>query len=430
VLFVIVLASSGALACRYNVREVGFIDIGIDPYYMLAYLPAETSTEDVDDLRGHMEGVLAETNIRFEPRLADTDPNDPSMQFVKKYEIDEYPSAVLVSPDGQSRQLKLTDSPDSTLSLAEALAATVPDVLHSPKRKELLERCADSYAVALLLEGPNPDENTAAREAIGTAIGRIKEQLDFLPKPIATAPVMVALKHESLAEEETLLWSLGLKPADVNVPHAAVLYGRGRWFGPMFTGEALNADNLTELLFIVGADCECGLDHRWLQGTMLPARWSERFQAKVAKNLGFDPENPMIKMEMVSIIRRGMGGYAYPGTPFGYQEMTVGGEPPEPAEPPEPVEAVEPVETPSEPEAPITEEVLVEPPVAEPNLAPTRAGHESAVPTAPTADRVTPEPAVDAEPGDESGMLLAFLGGGTVVVALAGMIVFFKTRSA
>jgi hypothetical protein len=34
----------------------------------------------------------------------------------------------------------------------------------------------------------------------------------------------------------------------------------------------------------------------------------------------------MVKMEMVSIIRRGMGGFDDPGVPFGYQEMKVGGE--------------------------------------------------------------------------------------------------------
>ncbi|HPY52183.1 MAG TPA: hypothetical protein PLO68_20125, partial [Sedimentisphaerales bacterium] len=38
------------------------------------------------------------------------------------------------------------------------------------------------------------------------------------------------------------------------------------------------------------------------------------------------PESPMVKMEMVSIVRRGMGGLGDPGAPFGYQEIEVGGE--------------------------------------------------------------------------------------------------------
>ena len=58
-----------------------------------------------------------------------------------------------------------------------------------------------------------------------------------------------------------------------------------------------------------------------MQGTMLPVRWGEEIQAKAAKSLGFDPENPMIKMEINRILR--MGASSYPGVPFGYQELVV-----------------------------------------------------------------------------------------------------------
>ena len=58
---------------------------------------------------------------------------------------------------------------------------------------------------------------------------------------------------------------------------------------------------------------------------MLPARWDQSLQQKVAASLGFDPESPMVKMEMVSIIRRGVSGLGDPGVPFGYQEIEVGG---------------------------------------------------------------------------------------------------------
>jgi hypothetical protein len=57
---------------------------------------------------------------------------------------------------------------------------------------------------------------------------------------------------------------------------------------------------------------------------MLPARWTDEMQAQVAENLGFDPENPMIKMEMSMIVRR--GSYSYPSIPagaFGYQEFAI-----------------------------------------------------------------------------------------------------------
>ena len=37
---------------------------------------------------------------------------------------------------------------------------------------------------------------------------------------------------------------------------------------------------------------------------MLPGVWDMKTQAKVAKNLGFDPENPIVKSEVSRIIRR------------------------------------------------------------------------------------------------------------------------------
>jgi hypothetical protein len=145
-----------------------------------------------------------------------------------------------------------------------------------------------------------------------------------MPKAISRPPVFVMIDSKSLISEKILLWSLALDGEEVSEPRAAVIYGRGRWIGPMFRGKEITEDNLANVLFIIGQDCECGLDHRWLQGTMLPARWTNEMQAQVAENLGFDPESPMIKMEMSMIVRR--GSYSYPGVPagaFGYQEFAV-----------------------------------------------------------------------------------------------------------
>lgn len=320
-----------AHACRYNVHEVGFIDTGIDPYWLFVYSSDETATDNTAGSAAVVEGALADTNIRFELVNTGTDANHPAMEFLSSHGIKGFPAAVLVSPDGPSRPLLL---PENAQSLGEAVVSALEDVLHSPACRQILEKATSSYGVVLLIEGPDQGANVTARETLMAAIGRIEEQLEFLPKAIARPPEMVVLDQTSLAREEMLLWSLGLKMEDINEPHAAVFYGRGRWIGPLFKADMLNPDHLTELLFVIGADCECGLDHRWLQGTMLPARWDEGLQQKVVESLGFDPESPMVKMEMVSIIRRGMGGFDYPGVPFDYQEIEVGGDVAEPqAEP-------------------------------------------------------------------------------------------------
>ena len=415
----LVVYVSPVYGCRYNVREVGFIDIEIDPYYLFGYVPAGTSTEAVAELRETVDAALIDTNIRFEVLPADTDANDPAMQFIPRQGIARFPAAVLVSPDGQSRRVDLAADADG---FGAQLASALESVLDSPTRQEILESCAQSYGVVVLMAGPDAEQNAAAREAISTAIDHIGEQLDFLPKPIAKAPELVVLGQESLVREEMLLWSMGLTPKDVNEAHAAVYYARGRWIGPLLEGDALNADNLTELLYVVGADCECGLDHRWLQGTMLPARWNEALQAKVTESLGFDPESPMIKMEMVSIIRRGMGGFAYPGVPFGYREIEVGGETPEAPD------VVEVEETPSEANIPSPAVLADTSDVGDPCTASVGQRHEDMVSATPPSPTVARQQARLSDEGGEVGMLMALLGGGAVAVGIAGVVVFLKAK--
>jgi len=105
-----------------------------------------------------------------------------------------------------------------------------------------------------------------------------------------------------------LLWSLGLDPTRITEPRAAVLFGKARWIGPLMKGAEISEPNLTGIFSLVGADCECDLDPTWIQGTRLPVRWEPKLHALVTKSLGFDPENPLIKIEVSRILgRRGSG---------------------------------------------------------------------------------------------------------------------------
>jgi hypothetical protein len=69
-------------------------------------------------------------------------------------------------------------------------------------------------------------------------------------------------------------------------------------------GDEISEGNLTGLLSLIGADCECGLDVAWTLGTRLPVTWDETRHAQVAKDLGFDPESPLVKIEVGRIARR------------------------------------------------------------------------------------------------------------------------------
>ena len=91
--------------------------------------------------------------------------------------------------------------------------------------------------------------------------------------------------------------------------------------GPVAQGKEITEDNLARLLGIIGIDCECGMDLSWTRGTRLPSRWSESTYRRVAESLGFDPENPMVRIEAGRILSR-YGGVAAPT--LGYREISLG----------------------------------------------------------------------------------------------------------
>jgi len=363
-----------ALACRYNVRETGFVDLGGEPYVLCGYVDGNTPADIKTGLRRISDEVLAESNVIVRVIDRDRQKDHPAMKHFDANDVSG-PSAVLISPDGQILRVSITQPglPAQTMageSFEKTFRAALNRILSSPKRRELLLKVSRAYGVVLLIEGPDAGQNEKAKQAALAAIEQVKSQMEFLPKPIAHPPELVVMDFNSLADERILLWSIGLEPKDVNEPHAIIIYGRTRWIGPLFKGEQITEDDLASVLFVVGADCECGFDYRWLQGTMLPAKWDQKTHERAVESLGFDPESPMIKMEIGSIIGRGMGGYSYPGMSpagapgaFGYQELII--EPEADVQEPQAPPADKPDEEPAEPN--IVETVLME--QHEPNAA-------------------------------------------------------------
>jgi hypothetical protein len=354
-----------AVACRYNVRETGFVDFGAEPYVLCGYVDGNTPADIKTGLRQISDEVLAESNVIVRVIDRDRQKDHPAMKHFDANDASN-PSAVLISPDGQVLRVSITQPglPAQTMAgepFEKTFRAALSRILSSPKRRELLLKVSGAYGLVLLIDGPDAARNEKAKQAALAAIEQVKSQMELMPKPIAHPPELVVMDSNSLADEQILLWSIGLEPKDVNEPHAIIIYGRARWIGPLFKGEQITEDDLASVLSVIGADCECGFDYRWLQGTMLPAKWDQKTHERAVESLGFDPESPMIKMEIGSIIGRGMGGYSYPGMStggasgaYGYQELiiepetdvqeprTPGGEPQAPA-------ADEPDEGPAEP---------------------------------------------------------------------------------
>jgi hypothetical protein len=306
------------LACRFNVRETGFVDLGFEPYYLFGYVGKDTPAEVTSTFKQVSYAALMESNIRLEIIDANQQKDHPAMKFLDLWRIQSFPDAVIVSPDGQSLSVPVT-KPGRPFK--ETLWSALDDILSSPKREEIVQQVSKTYGAVLLIEGADAEQNKKAKAAASGAVENVSMQMDMMPKPIDHPPVIIVMDSESLAREKILLWSLGLDAEKAGKSYAVVLYGRARWIGPLFEGEEITEKNLASVLFVIGDDCECGFDYRWLQGTMLPIKWDEKMQASVAESLGFDPENPMIKMEMSRIIGRGYS--SYPGVPFGYREFVV-----------------------------------------------------------------------------------------------------------
>ena len=60
--------------------------------------------------------------------------------------------------------------------------------------------------------------------------------------------------------------------------------------GKLLRKDLLKRIYVNNLLSIVGADCECGLERSWIMGAMLPLRWDKNKQNEVFKWHNFDAE--------------------------------------------------------------------------------------------------------------------------------------------
>ena len=284
-----------AFDCQYNVRETGFVDLESRPYLLYLFVNNQIEENVIINYKNILRDVLNESNINSEIVDHEKNPEHPAKQIYLKSGATSFPVFVLVSPDGQILNVPVID-----------LKEDLRQIVSSPQTNKIKSAAIKNYAVVLLIDGTDQTENDRAYKIAQSAVEQIGKKMDMLPKPIKFPPTMVRMEQKSFAEEKVLLWSLGLNAGNISVPHAAVVYGKARWIGPLLTGDHFTKNNLVDLLLVIGADCECGLDKEWLQGTMLPVKWDMPVQKQVANNLGFDAESPYIKMEMMAIMRNSM----------------------------------------------------------------------------------------------------------------------------
>lgn len=295
------VAAPDALACRYNVRDLGFMDIGDPPYVLWGYFDASTSENTLRRFSDIAGKSFKDAPVEIEVSVLASKPDALDDPLLQQHSHLSLPVALFQSPDGQSLPipLDLTDP-----AWEEALAQQLRSLVSSPARDAILAASARAFAVLLLFEGTDADATRDARRAIEGSIEDVTVSLPLMPKSIAHGPELVALNPASQRVERSLLWSFDLDPEPISEPRVTVIYGRARWMGPVAHGPEITRENLSRLLSIIGADCECGMDITWTRGTPLPVRWGRELYESVATSLGFDPENPMVKIEASRILNR------------------------------------------------------------------------------------------------------------------------------
>ncbi len=286
--------------CRFTVRDVGFVDLG-DPGYQYYALVSERATALESACREAAKTAFADTNVEFEvidPSLA---ADHPAGRYARELKIEKFPTTILVRPDGEAVELPID------ADFGAAGAAVFESVASSKLRRRLTELVLSHYCVVLLVAGEDAAKNREAERAVEAAFGSIEKVFDKMPKAVGALPISIVLPVAEQAGERLLLWSLEIGSGGAR-PVVTVLTGRGRRFGPLLEGDDIGEDAVLDILSKAGESCECGLDRSWMRGLRVPLRWDAATRQQAVEELGFDPENPLVKAEISSIMAKGSNG--------------------------------------------------------------------------------------------------------------------------
>lgn len=270
-------------ACRYTIREIGFSTLSKVTYVI--YRIDQNTTA----FPRQLELSFLKSNIK-PYGLHSNETDNPIVAFAKSQNL-TLPAYVLVDKSG--RMLPMSDA-DYKNNLKSS-------ILSSPVQNQLLKNLPLNYASVLLIEGTNEDENRKAKAIIQGACDHITNIMPNMPKQVDVGPDMITISQDQYQKERVLLWSLGVEN-NPEKPLAFVMYGKGRIMGELINYESIVGGDVFKLLSIIGADCECGLDRKWLFGYQVPLDWPNQTRQDLSDRLGFDVDNPMVLTEMSRIL--------------------------------------------------------------------------------------------------------------------------------
>ena len=296
-------ASLGHLAhaCKYSVRDVAFVDLTQESY---AFLTIGSGSE-LDALKVRIQpvatAVFLDSNIRTGWLSSEDAGSHPGFQ---SNQTDSPLGGTFLYRDGLV-PLKVMSSGEMNDAGTNRMWSRMERAVQSPIRQKTVEHLLSAYAVVLVVEGKDSKENDRVRRAAQSSADALAKMIPDMPKPVDVPPQVVVVPFDKIDSEQAMLWSLKMNHHQPEKPQAAVLIGRGRRLGPTLQSDEITASRLQQILAVAGQDCECDLDRSWMQGPMIPVRWGPERQQTAYNNLGFDPDNPLVKAEISRILARG-----------------------------------------------------------------------------------------------------------------------------
>ena len=316
-----ILCANTLVACPYSIRDSAFIGRGSSVPFRLVFL-SSSGTPGNDKLGEAVKAAsaawLRDSNVvarivELDGPEKDEVPNEIQARYSDNSLL---PTAILISPAGETLELGQLDISDKPL---DAIMAVMEPVVESSLRRGLQEKLVRHWCVIVFVPGTDEKRNAAALTDIETAAKAIVGKKTELNKSITTAPHILVL-DPAKPGEKIVLWSLGLTPAEGEKERPVrtlALAGRGETRGPTLEGENVSSEKMSELLEMLGRSCSCTTSPLWLIGKAIPLTWSDEIRSMATLQLGFDPLDP-------EVLRSIKGEKKKPRELGGFEEFELG----------------------------------------------------------------------------------------------------------
>ncbi|MEA1877602.1 MAG: hypothetical protein U9N86_12125 [Bacteroidota bacterium] len=276
-------------ACRYTVREIGFSSLSHSVYsIVIINSQADPLSEQYERIRKQ----LTDSNIRLIILDPSKDQEHPALVSALQQKI-PFPTTILWSPS-----VKRVFRPQS-----DKLEELVSTILFSPLRIKISDLSFNHFAFTLLIESTKQELNNKAFAILQKSCDDITNRMPNMPKQVTYGAKAIRITSGQFESERVLLWAIGIDQIP-ETPLALIMYGRGRIIGDILDYESINNQEAFKRLAMIGADCECGLDRKWMLGPQIPMNWSSKTRQLLADELGFDVDNPMVLAEMSHILSK------------------------------------------------------------------------------------------------------------------------------